>query len=103
MKLLHPFVAVIQAPDNCEDGGCDVNLPQVAADQASVQTLLSVVFGVAAAIAVLVIVLAGLNLATGGGDPEKISRSKKTIIFALIGLAIAISAEVIVLTVLDRL
>lgn len=95
--------AKIENPDNCEGDTCKLNLPEVAASQDSVQTLLAVIFGVAAAIAILVIVIAGFNLVTGGGDPEKIARSKKTIIFALVGLAIALSAEFIVLTVLNRL
>jgi hypothetical protein len=81
----------------------DVGLPEVDADESQLQSVFGVVFGIAAAIAVLVIVLASINFITGGGDPEKISRAKKSVIFALVGLAIAISGEVIVLTVLDRL
>lgn len=101
--MLTKLFAKIENPDNCEGGGCKVNLPDVAADADSVQNLLGILFGVAAAIAILVIVIAGFNIVTGGGDPEKIARSKKTIIFALVGLAIALSAEFIVLTVLNRL
>jgi hypothetical protein len=81
----------------------DVGLPEIDADESQLQSLFAVIFGIAAAIAVLVIVLASINFITGGGDPDKISRAKKSVIFALVGLAIAISGEVIVLTVLDRL
>lgn len=101
--MVHKFFAAIKNPENCPEGGCDVNLPNVVADENTIQVILVIVFGVAAAITVLVLVLAGFNLVTGGGDPEKIARSKKTIIFALIGLSVALTAEFIVLTVLDRL
>ncbi len=78
-------------------------LPTVEAESDSIQKGLSVIFGVFAAVAVLVIITAAIDFANSGGDPEKIARGKKTIIFALIGLVICISAEVIVNTVLTRL
>ncbi len=98
---LHRF-GKVERPENC-DSGCVVNLPDVSATDGTVKTALSVLFGAAAAIAVVIIVAAALNITTGGGDPEKISKAKKTIIFALIGLMIAISAEFIVLTILDKI
>lgn len=77
-------------------------LPKVAADESNVASVMTMVFGIAGAIAVLIIVIAGLNFITGGDNPEKISRSKNAIIYALIGLAIVIFAEAIVLTVLGQ-
>ncbi len=79
------------------------HLPQVAADKPQLQSILEVFFAVAAGIAVLTIVIAALNFATAGSDTEKISRSKNAIIYALIGLAIALSAEAIVQVVMDKL
>lgn len=81
----------------------DVGLPEVSANQNQLQSILAVAFGVAAAIAVLVIVISAINFASAGSDKDKIGRSKNAIIFALIGLIIAVSAEIIVLTVLGRL
>lgn len=101
--LVHKLYFGVAAPNNCEGGGCATAFPDVAADDSSVQALLSVAFGAAAAIAVLVIIISAFNIVTGGGDSEKISRSKNSIIFALVGLAIAVSAEIIVLTVLKRI
>jgi hypothetical protein len=80
----------------------NLGLPQVEADDTQLEDIMAVVFGGVAAVAVLVIMFASINYITAGGDPDKISRSKKTIIFALVGLAIAIFAESIVLTVLGR-
>lgn len=101
-------------PTNCGDGQSDAfnpgkapecltNLPGVVADKSSVQLGMTIVFGVAAAIALLSLVIAALNYATAATDTEKIARSRKAIIFSLMGLAIALLAEVMVLTVLANL
>ena len=81
----------------------DVGLPNVSASPATAQTIFGIIFGVAAALAILVIIISAFNIVTGGGDPDKISRGKKGAIYALVGLAIAVSAEAIVLVVLNRL
>lgn len=80
-----------------------VNMPKVDANPDSLQNILAVVFGVFAAVAVLVIVLAAIDFATGGGNAEKVSKARNTIIYALVGLVIALTAEAIVYTVLGRL
>lgn len=94
-KMLYFFV------DNPTPG--DFALPQVAATDDTVKGLLTVVFGLAATIAVLVIVIAGFTMVVSDGDPEKISRSKKAIIYALVGLLIAVSANIIMQVVLRGL
>lgn len=87
--------------DNPNKG--DVGLPHVAATDDTAKVLLSILFGAVAAITILVLVIAGFSMVTSEGDPEKISRAKRAIIYALLGLAIALSAEIIILTVLNRL
>lgn len=97
------FLATI---NNCKDpsgSGCTTVLPQVSADEDQLKNILAVFFGVTAAVAVLIILIAAINFASAGGDAEKVSRSKNTMAYALIGLLIAISAEAIVLTVLGRI
>ncbi len=98
MNMLSFMAQGVKAPKSN-----DFSLPQVKAGTSQVESILTIVFGAAAAIAILVIIVASLNIATGGGDPDKISRGKKTIILALVGLAIAVSAEIIVLTILNRI
>lgn len=101
-------------PKNCGEGQSDAynpgrtpeclsNLPGVAANTTNIQLVLSIVFGVAASIALISLVIAALNYATAATDHEKIIRSRKNIIYSLIGLAIALTAEAMVLTVLDNL
>ncbi|GHU07568.1 hypothetical protein FACS189431_2330 [Alphaproteobacteria bacterium] len=47
-------------------------------------------------ICVLFIIFGGIRYATSGGDPEKVKNAKNTLLYAIIGLAIALLAAVIV-------
>ena len=89
--------------NNCNGESCISNLPTVNANENQIQNLLGIVFGVIAAVAVIVIILAAIGFATADGNPDDVSKAKKTIIYALIGLAIAISAEAIIYTILGKL
>lgn len=60
------------------------------------QGALSIVFGVLGAIAFLIIVIAGMQYAFSQGDPQATGKAKAAIIYALIGLIIAILAQSIV-------
>ena len=66
------------------------------ANEASLRTILSVVFGIIGALAFLVIVISGLRYVLAGGDPQKAAKAKEGIVYALVGLAIAIGAQAIV-------
>jgi hypothetical protein len=89
---------------NCQDKkDCLDTLPGVSATDNQLRDGLALAFGVFAAVAVIVIVIAAINFATAEGEPDKISRAKKTIIYAAIGLLVCLSAEAIVLTVIGRL
>ena len=107
---LHALLGHVAA--NCPDGaqvqnidGTDycTGLPQAAASSANVQNLLQIVFGVIAVIAVLIIVIAALNIVTAGGDSAKVAKARGAILYSLIGLVVAISAEVIVMFVAGKL
>lgn len=55
------------------------------------------------ALSVIVIIIAGLRLTLGGSNPESVSKARNTIIYAIAGVVIAASAQLIVIFVLDRL
>lgn len=110
------LAAVIQTekPKNCGTNSsnafnsqatpnCITNLPNVVDSHSQVTSGLQVAFGVAAGVALISLIIAAFNFATAATDAEKISRSKKAIIFSLIGLVITLSAEAIVLTVVGKL
>lgn len=79
------------------------NLPEVKAGDTTLERALAIAFGIAAAIALLSIAIAALNFVTSEGDTEKISRSKRAIVYGLVGLAIALLGEAIVLLVVGQL
>lgn len=54
-------------------------------------------FGIAVGIAgVVMVMLAGMKYITSSGDPSKIAGAKTTLIYALVGLAVAAGSETIV-------
>lgn len=65
--------------------------------------ILQIVFATMGAIAILVIAVAGLQYVLSNGDPQKTARAKDTIIYAVIGLVVAIMSFAIVTFVLGRL
>ncbi len=71
-------------------------LPQAVAGSSQLHDLLQILFGVIAALAVLMIVIAGLRFVTGQGNPQEISKARNTIVYAVAGLLIALVAESIV-------
>jgi heme/copper-type cytochrome/quinol oxidase subunit 2 len=104
MRSLDLFAQSLQKRENCPSGSqCLSVLPEVSANDNQLRNGLALAFGIFAAVAVLVIIIAAINFATAEGDADKISRAKKTIIYAVIGLIICLSAEAIVLTVIGRL
>ncbi len=83
-----------------------VELPNKDITEASLSTtianVLTVVFGTLGAISVLIIVIAGFQYILSSGDPAKTAKAKNTILYAVIGLVVAVSAGAIVNFVLRR-
>ena len=71
-------------------------------DTAIVPKIISIVIMVTAAICLLFITVGGLRYVLSQGDPQKIAKAKGTILYALIGLIIAIIAQAIVTFVISR-
>jgi uncharacterized membrane protein YidH (DUF202 family) len=68
----------------------------VTANTAQLQSLLSFIFVLAGAIALLVITIAGFNFVTSQGEPQKVAKARMTILYAVVGLVVAVFAFVIV-------
>jgi CDP-diglyceride synthetase len=79
------------------------NLPNSDVNSSTIKTILGIVFGIVGALALLMLVVSGLRYVISGGDPNRISKAKDGIIFALIGLLIALTAEAIVAFVVNKL
>ncbi|MBA3758546.1 hypothetical protein H0X10_02850 [Candidatus Saccharibacteria bacterium] len=82
-----------------EDGG----IPRVDLSQASIGSILRLVFGLAGAVSVLIITIAAFQYVTSQGEPQSTAKAKNTIMYALIGLAICITAFSIVTFILVRI
>ena len=78
-------------------------LPQASADKAEIQVILQILFGIIGALALLFIVISGLRYIVSSGDPQDTAKAKNGIIYALAGLALALTAEIIVTWVIRRL
>lgn len=100
------FAATANCPDALTGGDpsvCNTGLPSTAATNTQLNQLLSVVFGILGVVAVIFLVIGGIQFMTSGGNSEQTNKAKNTILYALIGLAIAVSAELLVAFVLNKI
>jgi|GEM_PF-1193821 len=83
----------------------DFLLPEVGlgANSNALQAVLTVAFQLAGAFAVLYIAWGGITYSRSAGDPGAIKEAKETILYALVGLIIAIFAQVIVFFIFNRI
>ncbi|MET1033150.1 MAG: hypothetical protein ABWX94_01490 [Candidatus Saccharimonadales bacterium] len=65
-----------------------------------VTKLISYIAGIAS---IIIIIVAGMMYVTSGGDPGKISSAKDAVIYALVGLAVVVTAQGIIFFVLSRI
>ena len=92
------MIALFAATD-CTDSGsrvCLSPLPHVSAGASRLQVFLSVGIGIIAAICLLFLVIGGMRYVLSDGDPQRVSRAKGTVLYALIGLVITILAQTLV-------
>ncbi|HEX4774053.1 MAG TPA: pilin, partial [Candidatus Saccharimonadales bacterium] len=103
--LAAPGIALAATPSDCPGGSTPqgqalTGIGQTGCDDSGVQkvvhaviNILSLVVGI---IAVVMIINSGLKYITSGGDAQKVANAKGTLIYALIGVAIAALAQVLV-------
>jgi hypothetical protein len=79
--------------------GGDCNGKGVMGVIAAVISILSLAIGI---IAVIMIIIAGFKYVTSGGDANRVSSAKNTLLYAIVGIVIAALAQIIVKYVLDQ-
>lgn len=101
--------------DICKDGSIEENVKKKAGcttdglgatkDPAFnlAANIINVIIGITSTIALIFIIIGGINFMTSTGDPGKIKKAKDTILFAAIGLAICATAYVIVNWVIAKM
>ncbi|MBR2725579.1 hypothetical protein IKE97_03020 [Candidatus Saccharibacteria bacterium] len=83
-----------------EAAGCKGNanaLPKV------ITNILDAIIAVTGIVAVIFVLIGGINYMTSNGDATKLEKAKKTILYACIGLAICVLAFAIVNFVIDKI
>lgn len=81
----------------------DVDIPKTDITQTKINDVYSLIFGIAGGVAVIIIILGGIKFITSQGDPQAIAKARNMIIYAAIGLAVSISAFIIVTFVVGKL
>jgi hypothetical protein len=72
-------------------------LPNIGRGQdAFITDAITIVIRIVAALSLLFIVIGGFRYIMSQGEPQGVSKAKGTIVYALIGLAVAVLAQVIV-------
>ncbi len=77
-------------------------LPHTQATPEKVQAFLAIVFTIIGALSLLMFTIGGFRYVASQGDPQATARAKGTLIYALVGLLVSISAVTIVTFVLDN-
>jgi len=63
------------------------------------EKIFTAVAGIVGAIAVIMLIIAGLLFVTSAGNPEKVNNAKKALTYAIIGIIVALAASAIIATV----
>jgi hypothetical protein len=66
----------------------------------SVINILSLIVGV---VSVVIIVVEGIRMIVGAGDPNAVSTARRGVVYACVGLAVALLSQAIVALVLSKL
>jgi TRAP-type C4-dicarboxylate transport system permease small subunit len=77
-------------------------LPKVSFEN-TMANVLRTVFVIIALLSILFVAIGGFKYVTSAGSPEGVQSAKNTILYALIGLAVGISANIIISFVLAQL
>ena len=74
----------------------EAGLPETAASQGTLDTIIAQTYIAIGAIGFLLIVIAGLRYVASQGDPAKVTQAKNMVLYTLIGVVIAALAATIV-------
>jgi hypothetical protein len=94
IKYLY-YLAVIKAPDTLPNQGAS------SASGAKIQALLQVIFIILGSTALLMVTFGAFKYVISQGEPQTVESAKNTILYAVIGLVVALSAWALVTYVLN--
>jgi hypothetical protein len=82
---------------------CDGDTTEVYGEQGVLTRIAQLIVQIVGAASVIMIIIGGFKYVTSNGDLGKVASAKSTVIYALIGLAVAVTSQAIILLVLRRL
>lgn len=88
--------AIVNPVQEIQKGANDVGASGEASLGERIQSVVNILLYILGAIAVIMIVIGGIRYATSNGDSGSIKSAKDTILYAVIGLVVAILAYAIV-------
>lgn len=88
-----------QNSSTCKDIGAGTANPVITVLR-TVINIISFIIGISA---IIVIIISGLRMIVSGGDPNNIKLAREAIIYALVGVMVALVAQAIVVFVLNKL
>ena len=66
-------------------------------------TVAEALVAITAALSVIMIIVAGLMFIFGGSNPDSVRKARSTVLYAIIGLVIALVSQMIVVFILNKL
>lgn len=105
LAALAPSASAIDVFQACGTNSDTAVCRAQSTDNASslVGSIISALMWVIGAVSVIMIVVAGIKYTTSNGDANKIQSAKNTLLYAVIGVAVAILGQAIVLFVVNRI
>ncbi|HRC28444.1 MAG TPA: pilin [Candidatus Saccharimonas sp.] len=99
-----PVYAACDTPANCLKESVNATNPSGKTQSVSsfVKTIVNVLLTILGSIAVIMIVIGGIRYTVSNGDTSAVTGAKNTILYAVIGLIVAIMAYAIVNFVIDN-
>jgi len=79
------------------------SIPKVSANGATVGAILTAVFTLIGGLATLFLLIGAVRYVTSNGDPGQMSQAKNTLLYAVIGIVVSLSAFAIVQFVVGQL
>lgn len=90
------------ASEVCKNYRADAKRDNILGPNGIVTRVIQTLIFVVAAITLVAVIIGGLRYALSGGDPNGVKQAKDTILYALIGMVLALFAQVIVSFVLSK-
>jgi len=106
VSVLAPVAAPVSAQQTIE-GGLDAanpggNVPQdLTGTDGIFKTIVNILLFIIGAIAVIMLIIGGIRYTISGGDSSAVTGAKNTILYAIIGIVVALLAYAIVNFVVD--